>query len=120
VVGVGLVVERGHLAIARRPVQADGLDEGAVGFQPQGADPPGRRVRLQLGEEPTPETDPSRRGGDPHPFDFGRGAAVEFERAAADRLAVQGGDQQEARGRGQLAVVGGDAAVGVEAAVEAA
>jgi hypothetical protein len=60
------------------------------------------------------------RGRDPHPLDLGRPVAVELERAAPDGLAVPGGDQQQARGRGQLIVVGRDAPAGVETAVEAA
>jgi len=61
VVGVRLVVERGDLAIPGRPVQADSLVQRAVGFQPQDADPMGRRVRLQLGEEPPAEPEPADR-----------------------------------------------------------
>ena len=45
---------------------------------------------------------------------------MKLERAAADRLRVQGGDQEQARGRGHLVVGGRDAPARVEAAVEAA
>ena len=44
---------------------------------------------------------------------------MELERAAADRFAVQGRDQEQARGRGHLVVGGRDAPGRVEAAVEA-
>ena len=64
------------------------------------------------------EPEAADRGGDPHPLDLGRRVVVELERAAPDRLAVQGGDQQEAGGQREFLVVGGDAAGDVESAVE--
>jgi hypothetical protein len=53
VVGVGLVVERGDLTVARRPVQADRLTQGAVGFQLDRADALSRGLTLQLGQQPS-------------------------------------------------------------------
>jgi len=65
VVGVGLVVERGNLVVARGPVQADRLAQRAVGFQADNAGSAGRRVRLQVGEEPAAEAQSASRGGQP-------------------------------------------------------
>ena len=44
---------------------------------------------------------------------------MELQRPAPDGLAVQGGDQEQPGGRGQLVVIGGDAPRRVEAAIEA-
>jgi hypothetical protein len=76
-------------------------------------------VCLQVGEESTAEPESADCGGDPHPFDLGWCVVVKRECTASDGLGVEGSDQEETRGRSQLFVVGGDAAGGVEAAVEA-
>ena len=120
VVGVGLVVERAHLAVAGRPVQADRLGQGAVGFQPQHGHPVRGGAGLQFGEQPPAEAEPAHGRGDPHPLDLRGRAGVELEPAAADRLRVQGGDQEQSGGRGHLVVVGREAPGRVEAAVEPA
>src|SRR6266700_874854 len=119
VVRVGLAIERGRLAVACRPVQADRLGQGAVGLQPQHADAVRDGAGLQLGQQPAAQAQAADFRGDPHPLDLGGRAGVELQCAAAGRLAVQGRDQEQARGRGHLVVGGGDAPGRVEAAVEA-
>src|SRR5689334_12609488 len=47
VLRVGLVVERGDLAVAGGAVEADRLGQGAVGLQPDGARPAGPRLGFQ-------------------------------------------------------------------------
>jgi hypothetical protein len=120
VVRVGLVVERRHLAVAGRPVQADRLAEALIGLQSQHAHAVSGGAGLQFGQETTPQADPADPRGDPHPLDLGGRAGVKLERAAADRLRVQRRDQEQARGRDHLVVGGRDAPGRVEAAVEAA
>jgi hypothetical protein len=120
VVGVRLVVERRDLAVACRPVQADRLVQGAVGFQPDGTGTMRRGPGLELGQQPSAQPQPADPGRDPHPLDLRRGAAVELERTAPDRLAVQRGQQEQSRGRGHLVLGGGDAPGWVETALEAA
>jgi hypothetical protein len=119
VVGVGLVVERRYLAVAGRPVQADRLGQGAVGLQPQDAHAVCGGAGLQFGQETATQTQAADRTTDPHPLDLGGRAWVKLECAAADRLRVQGRDQEQPRGRGHLIIGGRDAAGRVEAAVEA-
>lgn len=119
-VGVALVVERGDLPVACRPVQADRLGQGAVGFQPQRADAPARGRGLQFGQQPAPETQPADLGGDPHPLDVRGRVAAELEHPAPDRLAVRGGEQEQPSGRGHLVVGGGDAPGRVESVLETA
>jgi hypothetical protein len=113
------VAERRDLAVAGHPVQADRLAEGAVGLQPQHADAVRGGAGLELGQEPAAQAKPADAGGDPHPLDLGGTAGAELQRAAAGRLAVQGRDQEQPRGRGHLVVGRGDAPGRVEAAVEA-
>ncbi|HUB20999.1 MAG TPA: hypothetical protein VMA97_01180 [Streptosporangiaceae bacterium] len=118
-VGVRLLVERGHLPVACRPVQADRLGQGVVGFQLDGADAVRRSVCLQLGQEPPAQAQPADRLGDPHPLDMGRRGVMELQDPASDRLAVQGGQQEQPRRRGHLLVGGGDAPGRVESLLEA-
>jgi len=119
VVGVGLVVEPRHLAVAGRPVQAERLAQGTVGLQLDRADAMGRGLRLQFGQEPPAQAQPADRRGDPHPLDMSRRVLVELEHPAPDRLGVQGGEQEQTRGRGHLLVGGGDAPGRVEPFLEA-
>ncbi len=118
-VRVRLVVERRHLAIAGRQVQADRLAQGPVGLQTQDAHPVRGGASLQLGQEPAPQAKSADGRGHPHPLDLGGRAGVKLERSAADRLRVQGRDQEQASGPGHLVVGGRDAPGRVEAAVEA-
>jgi len=117
--GVGLVVERRDLAVASGPVQADRLAQGVVGFQLDRANPVRRGLRLQFGQQPPAQAQPADRRGDPHPLDMRGRVVVELEDSASDRLAVQGGKQEQARGRGHLVVAGGDAPGRVKALLEA-
>ena len=118
--GVELVVERGDLLVARRPVQADRLGQDAVGFQPQRANAPGRGRGLQFGQQPAPEPQPADLGGDPHPLDVRGRVVAELEHPAPDRLTAEGGEQEQPGGRGHLVVGGGDAPGRVESVLEAA
>lgn len=58
-VGVGLVVERGDLAVAGGLVQGDRLAQGAVGFQLDGVRVAGCRAGLQFGEKTAAEPEPA-------------------------------------------------------------
>ena len=81
--------------------------------------PRSRRPLLELAQDAPPDPEAARRGRDPHALDLGGLAAVELQRAAADRLAAQSGDQEQAGGLGQLGGVGRDALAGIEAGIEA-
>ena len=76
------------------------------------------RVPFQLGQHPPTQAEPADAVGHPDPFDLGGGVAVEFDRAAADRLAVEGGEQEHAGGRDELVVVDRIAQCRVEPVVE--
>ena len=116
--GVGLVVEGRHLPVAGRPVQAECLAQGTMGFQLDRADAMGRGLGLKFGQEPPSQAEPAGRRGDPHPLDVSR-VLVELEHPAPDRLGVQGGEQEQPRGRGHLVVGGGDAPGRIEPFLEA-
>jgi hypothetical protein len=118
--GVRLVVERCYLAVPGRAVQADRLVQGAVGLQPYRAGAAVAGTVLQLGKQPAAEAEPADRGRHPHPLDLRGLVAVELQRAAADRLAAQGGDQEQPGRRAQLLVIRRDAQRRVEPVVEAA
>jgi hypothetical protein len=118
VVRVRLVVERRHLAVARRPVQGDGLGQSLVRLQPQHTHAVPGGLGLKLGQEPAAKAEPAHGGGDPHPLDLGRILTMELQCAAAGRLPAQRRDQEQALRRGHLVVGGGVAAGRVEAGVE--
>src|SRR3954453_4033282 len=88
---VGLVVERRHLRIARRAIQALGLVERPVGLQPQRGRAALAGPGLQPGEDAAPDTQPARTARHPHALYLGA-----VQRAAADRLAPQARDQEQA------------------------
>ncbi|MGA2830545.1 MAG: hypothetical protein ABSF03_31035 [Streptosporangiaceae bacterium] len=78
----------------------------------------GHRAGLQFGEKAAAESKAANGGRHPHPLDVGGRAGAEPDPAAADRLPVQAGDQEETGRRGHLVVT--DQAPGrVETAVEA-
>ena len=118
VVGVGLVVERGYLGVSRGAVHRDGLDERPVGLEPDLAYAMVGGAALELGEQAPADAEPARRCGDPHALDLGGRAAVELQRAAADRLAAEARDEDQACRQTQLVVLGGDRARRVEPGVE--
>jgi hypothetical protein len=120
VVGEGLVVEGGHLAVPGRPVEGDRLDERAVGLQPQRPDAGGAGVLLDRAEQPPSHPEAADGVGHPHPLDLRRLLPVQLERGTAHGLAVQPGQEQQPRRRNELVVHGRKAAAGVEAALEAA
>ncbi len=97
----------------------DGRDGHGEPKDLDGVGPVGRGERLQLGQQPASEGQAAGRGGHPHPLDVGRPVRVQLHAAAADGLAVQASDDEQAAGSAHLVDVGREAAGGVEADVEA-
>src|SRR3954454_3522167 len=74
VVGERLRVERRHIAVAGRAVEADRLGEVAVGLQPGDGGAAAGGFGLQLAEQPAAEAEAARGRGDPHALDVRRAA----------------------------------------------
>src|SRR4051794_40951384 len=66
VVGEWLGVERRHLAVAGRAVEADRLDQVAVRLQPRDRRAAARDLGLQRLEQAAAEAEAARRRRDPH------------------------------------------------------
>src|SRR5437879_5690479 len=73
---------------------------------------------LELVQDPAAHSKAARRFDYPHTLQLGGLFSVELQRAAADRLLVERGDEEETGGRAHLFVVGGDALGGIEAVFE--
>src|SRR4051812_13486450 len=101
VVSERLVVEGGYLLVAGAAVERDRLVQEVAGLEPHGARTGTRRAVLELVQEPPAEPEPASRLGQPHPLDVDRPGAGALERATADRLGAQGGDDELAVGRAQ-------------------
>ena len=69
---------------------------------------------LERVEQAPSEPEPARSRSDPHPLDLGRRIFVVLDRAAADRLAVEVGDEELARGRAHLVRMRRRADCGIE------
>jgi adenylate cyclase len=115
---VGLRVERVDLGVAGGAVEAGGLAQGPVGLEPEDLDAALAGVALQLVQEAAPDTEPACAGRHPHALDL-RPGAVELQRSATDGLVPEPGDEEQARGLGELGGVGGEAPCGIEPGVEA-
>src|SRR4029453_1343942 len=98
-------VERGHLAVAASPIEADGLGECAVGFQTDDGGTGLARAILERPQQARAEADTGSRGRDPHPLQFRGGFAMQLYRAARDRLLAQTCDEEKPMRRPELAVV---------------
>ena len=111
VVGVALVVECGDLGTRRTGTA--GSPRLAAGWFPaaHGCAPPAG-VLFEPGQDAPPNAEAAGAGGDPHPFQFGRPSAVQLQRPAADRFAVQVGQEKDTGGFDQLGGGDRDAAVG--------
>src|SRR5258708_39739786 len=94
-VGVWLLVERGDLGVPGGPVQVDRLGQPPVGFQAEHGYAPLTGVLLEFGQNAPSDTQAAGAGGDPHPFELGRLGAVELQGPAADRFAMNLGQEQE-------------------------
>jgi hypothetical protein len=114
------VVERCGLPVAGGAIEADRLGEGLVRLQVEGPGAVAPSLEFQGAEEPAPQTQATDRVGDPHALDLRGLLAVELEGGTADRLVVQGGDQEQTGRRSQFVVGRRKAACGVEAGVESA
>jgi len=101
-VGERLVVEGGHLLVAGAAVERDRLVQEVAGLEPHGARAGARSALLELVQEPAAEPEAARRLGEPHALDVDDLGAGALERAAADRLGAQVGDDHLAAGRPQL------------------
>src|SRR6267154_1201071 len=77
-------------------------------------------MRLELVQDPAAHSKAAPRFDDPHTLQLGGVFSVELECAAADRLCMEGGDEEETGGRAHLLVVGWDALGGIEALFESA
>ena len=119
VVGVGLVVERGHLAVAGRPYRA--IASPGCRSSPAGATRTRSRPRAPPARSAAGGRGRARgRSGATHIRLISAGAVVELDAAAADGLAVQGGDQSSPAGGISSSSSAGAALAWVEAAVEPA
>ena len=91
-----------HLDPAGRAVEGERLGEDRARLDVRDASAAGERARLERLEQAAAEPEPARRRGDPHPLDLGRRVGVVLDGAAADRLAVQVGDEELPGGRPDL------------------
>ena len=117
VVGVGLVVEGGHLDVAGGAVEGDRLGEGLVRLQVEDGDALGASLLLHRNQQAAPQAHAADGGVDPHPLHFRRGVAVQLQGRAAHGAALHGRDQQQAGRRADVVVGRGDAQRRVEAPV---
>jgi len=118
VVGVRLIVEPAHLAIAADAIEVNRLLEGAVGLEPDHPRPTFPGCALERHQEPSPDPEPADFRRHPHALELGGCASVELDGAASHRTAAQARDQQGAMRRDELVRVGWDAERRVEALIE--
>ena len=114
VVGVGLVVERHDLAVARAAVEGDRLGEAGIGVQPNGVAAVRRGLGLELAEQPSPHAEPTGVRIDPEPLDLGGFARVEAQRPATDGLASRRRHEEQPERRSHVDGRGLPAALRVE------
>jgi hypothetical protein len=96
VVGIRLVVERRDFLLPALAVQMDGLIQRVVRFQVQdsGTHLPG--VALQFLQQTPAQSETTGALRDPHALDLRGRMLVQLQRATANRLLAQTGDQQQA------------------------
>ena len=101
VMGVELVVERRHLAVARRAVQPLRLAERLMRLELHRAIAKRPRLGFQPHKQLAPEAQPASLRRDPHPLEVG-GIAERGQPAAADQLVAKAQDQEAAARRVEL------------------
>lgn len=87
-------------------VQADRGVEGRVGVQAHDLAAVPGGCRLQLGQQSAAEPETPGVGCDPHELDLRRRPGRQLQAGAADGLAVQAGDEEQALRRGKFRGVG--------------
>jgi hypothetical protein len=115
-VRVWLVVERADLAVAGGAVQIDRLGERPVRLESDRTRPFGSSTTLELGEQTAADPQTARGFGDPHAFEVSGLVAVKSQRTAADRLTMQGCNEEQTTWSPEL--VGTDRQRRVEAGFE--
>lgn len=116
-VGVGVVAL--DLLAAQFGIERLGFDERPVGVEAQRRHTLGAGRRLDRRDDPPRDAEAARFGRGPHALDLALAVANAPEPAAADRLAVEPGEEEEAGGRRQIRVVERMSRLGIEAALEA-
>src|SRR4051812_35123307 len=100
VVRVGLVVEGRDFPVATPPVEGLGLVQRLVGLEAERREAELAGLVFERLENAARDAEPAGRIGRPHALDLADAAAFDLERAAADRLAVEAGDEKVSGGRG--------------------
>src|SRR2546428_3950861 len=114
---VWLVIERRYFAEAVASVEGLRLGKGLVGFEPEQRKPPFPREVFEAEEEPGPKAETTGGGRDPHSLDLAIGRMT-LQRAAPDRLLVQGGQNEVTARRRELRRRGGCGERRIEAGFE--
>src|SRR5438067_5996096 len=118
VMGVGIVVERGHLAEAGAAVQRDSLTELLVRLQAERRQSELTRLDLERIQHAPPDPQPTHRVGDPHPFQRADTRANRLHDATGDGLSIQRSEKERTTRRDQVTVLRWQAGGGIEPGLE--
>src|SRR5512135_2756474 len=114
---IRLVVEGTDFAIAAPLVERLGLGKRLVRLQTKQRKAPFPRERLETIQNALPDAEPAEGGRDPHALDLAMGRMA-LQGAAADRLVIQCGQDEEPMRRCELACSRRYAARGIETGLE--
>src|SRR5437667_6375753 len=118
VMGVGIVVERGHLAEAGAAVQRDSLTELLVRLQAERRQSELTRLDLERIQDAPPDPQPTHRVGDPHPLQRADARADRLHDATGDGLSIQRSEKERSARRDQVMVLRWQAGGGIESGLE--
>ena len=111
-VGVGIGVERSHVAKAGAAVEVDGLFERSIRFEPNDSETEAARLGLQRLQHAPADAQPAHRVGDPHSLEGSHRGRHRLDRAARHRLPVHRRHEEGPSRWNELARFGGRLAAG--------
>src|SRR6516162_6999997 len=120
VMRIRLVVEGLDFHVSATAIERLRFLEGPIGLEPERAHSHMACTRFQHFENAPSDAKAARVGGDPHALDLADHSLLQFERATADGLTAEAGDDEDAGGRRQVIGVRGDGFCRVEAGFEVA
>src|SRR5205085_4186635 len=110
---VGIGVEGRHLPEAGAAVQTNGLLERVIRLEPKGGQTELARLSLQSLQHAPTNAQSTDRVRDPHSLKRPHAGSDGLDRAARDRLTIDGGYQERTSWRDEMPIVGREAGAGV-------